>query len=64
MSIVDEVVNSTKIFDRGKTTVPAEIRRLLEIKDGDRILWIMDSSNRVYVESAMRRGIRYPKPIR
>lgn len=31
-----------KIFQRGKTQIPAEVRRDLELKDGDRLLWIIE----------------------
>jgi len=31
---------TSKIFDDGKTQVPAEVRRDLNVKDGDQLLWV------------------------
>lgn len=62
MAISEEVVATTKVFDRGKTTLPSEIRRALGVVDGDKVAWIKDSSDRYYVENARKRGVRYPKP--
>jgi bifunctional DNA-binding transcriptional regulator/antitoxin component of YhaV-PrlF toxin-antitoxin module len=38
-----KVIGISKVFQRGKTQIPAEVRRVLELKDGDKILWIVES---------------------
>lgn len=62
MSLSDEFVTTSKIFDRGKTTVPSEVRRALGVSDGDKIAWMRDSSGRFYVENTKKKGSRYPPP--
>jgi len=54
----DEVnVAISKIFDRGKTVIPSEIRKKLGVTDGDKLVWVEDAAGRVYVEGVKsRRG--------
>jgi len=33
----------TKVFQKGKTQVPSEIRHALGIQDGDNLLWIVEN---------------------
>ena len=33
----------TTVFQKGKTQVPSEARRALGIKDGDKLLWIVEN---------------------
>jgi bifunctional DNA-binding transcriptional regulator/antitoxin component of YhaV-PrlF toxin-antitoxin module len=41
----------SKIFDRGKTVVPAEVRKALNVVDGDRLVWIMEAvTKRIYIK--------------
>jgi bifunctional DNA-binding transcriptional regulator/antitoxin component of YhaV-PrlF toxin-antitoxin module len=42
-----KVIGISKVFQRGKTQVPAEVRRVLELKDGEKILWIVESGKLV-----------------
>jgi len=59
---VDEVdVAISKIFDRGKTTVPSAVRRKLGVRDGDKLLWIEDSDGKIYVKgvSATKKEKRF-----
>jgi bifunctional DNA-binding transcriptional regulator/antitoxin component of YhaV-PrlF toxin-antitoxin module len=30
------------LYQRGKTQVPSEVRRSLEVKDGDKLVWIIE----------------------
>jgi len=57
-TLEDEVnVAVSKIFDRGKTVIPSEIRRKLGVADGDKLVWVEDSTGRVYVDGVKsRRG--------
>lgn len=34
-----EVFAVSKVFQRGKTQIPKEVRKALELRDGDRVLW-------------------------
>lgn len=57
----DEVIATTKVFDRGKTTIPSEMRGTMEISDGDKIVWLRDNNGRYYVEKVKRTisGVRF-----
>lgn len=39
----------TKVYQKGKTQVPSEIRKVLHLKDGDRLVWY-DEGGRVFVK--------------
>jgi len=32
----------TKVYNHGKTQIPRDVRKLLKIKDGDRVLWLIE----------------------
>lgn len=46
-----KTVGLSKIYQHGKTHIPSEVRKLLSIKDGDRLLWILDNG-KIVVEFA------------
>ena len=37
----EEIRATSKVFQRGKTQVPSEVRRSLGVKDGDTLVWII-----------------------
>ena len=45
------ILSTSKIFQKGKTQVPVEVRSKLGLYDGDTVVWVFER-NRVYVESA------------
>jgi len=45
------VLAVSAVFQRGKTVIPAEVRRVLRIGDGDKIVWALEDG-RIVVESA------------
>lgn len=38
-----KIVALSKVYQRGKTQIPAEVRRSLGLKDGDKLVWIIES---------------------
>ena len=46
---------TSKIFQKGKTQVPSQVRRELDLKDGDTIVWIKSAEGYV-----VERGKRKP----
>jgi len=46
-----KVIGLSKLFQRGKTQVPSEIRKQLQIKDDDKLLWISEDG-KIIVERA------------
>jgi len=51
-------MNLAKVSQNGQITVPIEIRRLLQLKEGDKILFIQTPSGEVIVENASINAIR------
>jgi AbrB family looped-hinge helix DNA binding protein len=53
----DNYMNIAKISDNGQVTVPAEIRRLLGLKSGDKILFIQKSNGEIVIDNASSQAI-------
>ena len=51
-------MNLAKLSSTGQVTVPVEIRRLLKLKTGDKILFIQDERGAVVIENASINAIR------
>lgn len=46
-----DIVALSKVFQRGKTVIPSEVRALLKVEDGDRIVWRYNKLNRsIYIK--------------
>ncbi len=52
-----DIIAVSKVFQRGKTVLPSEVRKLLNIKDGDKIVWRHDKVR--YTPSGSVRRIIY-----
>jgi AbrB family looped-hinge helix DNA binding protein len=50
-------MNLAKISANGQITVPAEIRRLLGLKSGDKILFLENSSGEIVINNASAQAI-------
>jgi AbrB family looped-hinge helix DNA binding protein len=50
-------MNLAKISANGQITVPAEIRRLLGLKSGDKILFLQNSSGEIVINNASAQAI-------
>jgi len=46
------IVGVSKVFQHGKTQLPREVRKLLELKDGDRVYYVQDDFGRIFLEKA------------
>jgi antitoxin PrlF len=51
-------MNLAKVSSNGQITVPVEIRRLLGIKSGDKILFFQNKNGDVVVSNASAKAIR------
>lgn len=51
----NEVPEETKVSDRGMVTIPAELRRRLDIEPGDRLRWDTDEEGNLSVEVVKQR---------
>jgi len=40
VTLAGRIVATSKIFQKGKTQVPSEVRKDLGLKDGDTLVWI------------------------
>ena len=45
------VVAVTKVFNRGQTYIPIDIRKILELKDGDKVVWF-EEGGKIYIKKA------------
>ena len=51
-------MNLAKLTAAGQVTVPAEIRRLLRLKTGDKILFVLNDKGEVVIDNASVNAIR------
>ena len=51
--IVRAILAKTKVGRYHRTTVPEEVRRILDIKEGDEIVWIQEG-DKIYIEKARK----------
>ena len=60
-----EIVDVCKLYGRGRVQIPSEIRKELQLVDGDKICWKIDPLGRYYIEKAQskRGGGRYTKDV-
>jgi uncharacterized protein YijF (DUF1287 family) len=47
------VLDTSTVFQRGKTHIPIGVRDILGVDDGGKLVWVLDNG-RVYVESALK----------
>lgn len=48
----DVFYGSRLIQNHGRVQIPKEVRAILEIKDGDRVYWVVDKENKVHLRKA------------
>ena len=51
----EEGPEETKVSDRGMVTIPADLRRRLDIEPGDKLRWTTDEEGNLYVEIVHQR---------
>ena len=55
-----DLIAISRVFQRGKTVIPSEVRTLLNIKDGDKIVWWLDKVRRIiYIQITGEKSVRY-----
>lgn len=47
------LLNVSRVFQRGKTQVPRDVRDALELVNGDKLFWFLEGG-RVYVENSRK----------
>lgn len=47
----ESIIGVSKVFQYGKTQIPRDVRNILELEDGDRILWIWEDEKIVIKRS-------------
>ncbi|MBA7493686.1 hypothetical protein ES702_04248 [subsurface metagenome] len=55
-----KVIEVSKLFQKGKTQVPEEVRKMLDVVDGDKLVWIAGADDKIIVEGSKRRGRYQP----
>jgi antitoxin PrlF len=51
------IMNLAKISSNGQITVPVEIRRLLKLKEGDKVLFIQRENGEIVIDNASATAI-------
>jgi len=51
----EEAPEETKVSDRGMVTIPASLRRRLDIEAGDKLRWAVDDEGNLSVEVVKQR---------
>ena len=51
----------SRVSSKGLITIPAEIRRKLQIKDGDLIIWRIDEKNKTIILRVAKDPLKYLK---
>ncbi len=51
-------MNLTRVSSNGQITVPIEIRRKLNIKEGDKIIFLENTNNEIIVQNSSKLAIR------
>jgi len=51
----EEAPEETKVSDRGMVTIPADLRRRLDIEPGDKLRWDIDEEGTLSVEVVKQR---------
>lgn len=51
----DDGPEETKVSDRGMVTIPARLRRRLDIEAGDKLRWTADDDGTLFVEVVHQR---------
>jgi len=54
IEIQGRIIAVRKVQDRGRVQIPKEIRKKLQIKDGDSIYWTEDTEGKYYILKATR----------
>jgi bifunctional DNA-binding transcriptional regulator/antitoxin component of YhaV-PrlF toxin-antitoxin module len=47
----ERTIDISKVFDRGKTQIPSDVRKIMSLKDGDKIVWKLENG-KIVVEVA------------
>jgi len=45
----ESIIDVSKVFDRGKTQIPSDVRKILGLKDGDKIVWKLENGKMTVV---------------
>lgn len=47
-------MDTSTIFQKGKTHIPISVRDMLDVEEGDKVVWIFEGG-RIYLESSINR---------
>jgi len=55
-----DIIAISRVFQRGKTVIPSEVRLILDTSDGDKIVWRHDKVRGIiYIQIAGGKPVRY-----
>jgi len=47
------IIDTSTIFQKGKTHVPISVRNMLGVGEGDKVVWVYEDG-RIYLESSVK----------
>lgn len=55
-----DIVAVSKVFQIGKTVIPSEVRLILGVSDGDKVVWRWDKSRGIiYIQVNDKKKVRF-----
>jgi len=45
-----KICDVSKVFQHGKTQIPSDVRKFLELVDGNKLVWYKDNDGKIFVE--------------
>lgn len=49
-----KLIAMSKVYQRGKAQIPSEIRKILELRDGDKICFFQDEEGNILIEKSSK----------
>jgi len=49
--VTEQIIAISKVFQKGKVQVPSDVRKMLGIKDGTKLVWKL-KEGKIFVEAA------------
>lgn len=46
------IIGVSSLFQRGKTHIPVDVRNILNVEEGDKIVWVLENG-KLYIKSAI-----------
>ena len=52
MAMDQLIIATVKVHGKGRVQIPKEVRKILNVEDGDRVYFVQNSSRKIFLEKA------------